>query len=131
MARIANGRAKSVRDLQRKQPIRELYDRILIVCEGKKTEPNYFRLYSGWCRSEGRSFRLRIGLLARSLRTGIGSFEEIRKQARIPTAHICVLYSQLGTQPSQVVEYAVTQFFEKKNAFEKVFAVFDRDDHTS
>lgn len=99
MARIANGRAKSVRDLQRKQPIRELYDRILIVCEGKKTEPNYF--------------------------------EEIRKQARIPTAHICVLHSQLGTQPSQVAEYAVTQFFEKKQAFEKVFAVFDRNDHTS
>jgi hypothetical protein len=99
VARIANGRAKSVSGLRRKPPIRELYDRILIVCEGKKTEPNYF--------------------------------EEIRKQARIPTAHICVLHSQLGTQPSQVVEYAVTQFNEKKKAFEKVFAVFDRDDHTS
>jgi hypothetical protein len=69
------------------------------VCEGKKTEPNYF--------------------------------EEIRKEARLTTTDICVLYSKLGTQPLQVVEYAVTQFNQKEKEFEKIFAVFDRDDHYS
>ena len=29
-------------DLKRRRPRREPYDRVLIVCEGEKTEPNYF-----------------------------------------------------------------------------------------
>ncbi|HWS84516.1 MAG TPA: RloB family protein [Ktedonobacteraceae bacterium] len=98
MAQNDHPRVRKPSTLERKKPTRQPYDRILVVCEGKKTEPNYF--------------------------------DEIRKQARIPTAHICVLHSQFGTQPSRVVEYAVTQFYQTK-AFEKVFAVFDRDDHTS
>jgi len=69
-----------------------------VVCEGKKTEPNYF--------------------------------EEIRIEARIPAIHVCVLPSRFGAQPSRVVEFAVAKFKETK-AFEKVFAVFDRDDHSS
>ena len=35
-------RSKAPRDLNRSIPTREEYDRILIVCEGAKTEPNYF-----------------------------------------------------------------------------------------
>ena len=34
---------RSRRKLQRKIAARKPYDRVLIVCEGKKTEPNYFR----------------------------------------------------------------------------------------
>lgn len=33
----------SVADLRRRGPRKEPYDRVLIVCEGEKTEPNYFR----------------------------------------------------------------------------------------
>lgn len=36
-------KAKSARDLLRKQGKRAPYDRVLIVCEGSKTEPNYLR----------------------------------------------------------------------------------------
>lgn len=36
-------RAKQLRALRRNQPKRDSYDRVLIVCEGSKTEPNYFR----------------------------------------------------------------------------------------
>jgi len=35
-------KAQSLKDLKRKKPKRSPYDRILIVCEGKKTEPYYF-----------------------------------------------------------------------------------------
>jgi hypothetical protein len=35
-------RAKSAQKLARRQAKREPYDRVLIVCEGQKTEPNYF-----------------------------------------------------------------------------------------
>lgn len=45
--------------------------------------------------------------------------------------HICISPSQLGTQPLQVVNSAVALFHEKKRAFEKVFAIFNRDDHST
>lgn len=35
-------RAKSVRALSRRKPSREPYPKVLIVCEGEKTEPHYF-----------------------------------------------------------------------------------------
>jgi hypothetical protein len=92
--------------LERKKSRRASYDRILIVSEGSKTEPLYF------C--------------------------EIRSAKRLSTINVQVYGSALGTQPSQVVEYAKSLFEEgdinkgiKKRAFEKVFAVFDRDDHTT
>ena len=69
---------------------------MLIVCEGEKTEPNYF--------------------------------EEIRKSARIAPADIRVIPSELGTQPLRVVESAIREF-SKKKAYDRVYAVFDRDDH--
>lgn len=33
--------------LQRKKALKAPYDRVLIVCEGAKTEPNYFREITG------------------------------------------------------------------------------------
>lgn len=36
-------RARQIPGLARRQPKRSSYDRVLIVCEGSKTEPNYFR----------------------------------------------------------------------------------------
>ena len=92
--------------LARKQGRRASYDRILIVSEGSKTEPNYF--------------------------------EEIRSTYRLHTANVKVLPSELGTAPIQVVEYA-EELFKKGDshkkiqcrAFEKVYVVFDRDEHES
>lgn len=75
---------------------RPAYDRILIVCEGKKTEPLYL--------------------------------EDIRKSFRIPSAHIRVFHSNLGTEPRQVVDFAERKFLETRE-FEWVYAVFDRDSH--
>jgi hypothetical protein len=42
MARDNHPRARHASTLRRKKPTRPPYDRILVVCEGKKTEPNYF-----------------------------------------------------------------------------------------
>jgi len=98
VVRTPKGRAKPADSLRRGQPTREPYERILIVCEGKKTEPNYFN--------------------------------EIRQEVRISTLHIRILHSQEGTQPLQVVSFAEAEF-KKTRQFEKVFAVFDRDDHTT
>ena len=92
--------------LARKQGRRASYDRILIVSEGSKTEPNYFN--------------------------------EIRATYRLPTADVVVLPGQLGSAPIQVVQYAQVLFEQgdshkniQPRAFERVYAVFDRDDHDS
>lgn len=42
MGRDNHPRERQLRKLARKNGARPRYDRILIVCEGKKTEPNYF-----------------------------------------------------------------------------------------
>lgn len=82
--------------LKRGKPKKPPYDRMLIICEGEKTEVNYFRA--------------------------------IRRELRIPSADIEVVHSVLGTQPLQIVESAEARFRASK-AFDRVFAVFDRDDH--
>lgn len=89
---------------ERKLGKRASYDRILIVCEGLKTEPFYF--------------------------------EEIKNTYRLQTTNVKVLPSQLGTESIQVVESARELFLHgdtfrgiRPRAFEKIFAVFDRDDH--
>jgi predicted phosphoribosyltransferase len=105
MARDNSPWERQRQQLQRKRERqRAQCDRVLIVSEGSKTEPNYF--------------------------------EEIRVDKRLPTANIAVSPSEFGTEPIQVVKYA-RELFENGNeykaieprAFERVYSVFDRDDH--
>jgi hypothetical protein len=84
--------------LKRAGARRPPYDRVLIVCEGSKTEPLYF--------------------------------DAIRQANRIPAAHIAIMPSELGTEPRQVVDFAVAHFNRTKQ-FEHVYAVFDRDEHNT
>lgn len=97
-------RVRQAKDLARKNGRRAPYDRILIVCEGSKTEPNYFN--------------------------------EIKQFYRLHTANVEVQHSSLGTCPLQIVKSAEELFLNgnsgkgiQKQAFEQVYAVFDRDDH--
>jgi hypothetical protein len=97
-------RVRQAKDLARKKGNRATYDRILIVCEGTKTEVNYFR--------------------------------EIKKEHHLHNANVEVQHSVLGTCPLQVVKSAEELFLNgssdkgiQKRAFEKVYVVFDRDDH--
>lgn len=85
--------------LDRKKSKRDGNDRCLIVCEGKKTEPNYFN--------------------------------EIRIKFRKDTANTRVMTSNLGTSPMNVAKCAIATFQELKNNFERVYVVFDRDDHAN
>jgi len=97
VARTRHRRETPAQALSRKKGKRPPYQRVLIVCEGSKTEPIYF--------------------------------EDIRKQNRVPSAHIRVIPSD-GTQPRQVVDFAEETFL-KTREYELVYVVFDRDDHTT
>lgn len=106
MARDNSPKERQKKQLERRQGRRATYDRILIVSEGSKTEPNYFR--------------------------------EIRAAYRLHTANVEVQPSEWGTASIQVVQYA-QELFEngdrhknvQRRAFERVYAVFDRDAHGS
>jgi hypothetical protein len=93
---MPRNRSRSSRDLKREKPKRTAKERVLIVCEGSKTEPNYL--------------------------------DEIRQESRISSVDVRVLPSALGTEPKQVVESAEAEF-KRTKGYERVFAVFDRDDH--
>lgn len=95
---------QAARDLKRRAAVRKPYERLLIVCEGEKTEPQYLR--------------------------------EIQQAYRLATAHVQVLHSQIGTEPQQVLEYALTVFKEgdrerglHPREFDRIVVVFDRDEH--
>jgi len=104
MGRDNHPKARHRWRVERKINCRESYDRILIVSEGSKTEPLYFK--------------------------------EIQREFRLHTANVQVQPSEWGTDPRSVVKYAIHLFINgdkhkriQARAFEKVFAVFDRDDH--
>jgi hypothetical protein len=104
MARDNSPQVRQKAQLARRQGKRASHDRILIVSEGSKTEPNYFH--------------------------------EIRQKYRLHTANVAVHHCALGTAPIQVVQYAKSLFENgdvkkqiQPRAFERVYAVFDRDDH--
>lgn len=97
---------QAARDLRRRAAVRQPYDRLLIVCEGEKTEPQYL------C--------------------------EIQQAYRLATTHVQVLHGQFGTEPQQVLKYALAVFKEGAHersvharAFDRIVVVFDRDEHNS
>ena len=104
MVRDNSPKERQRKQLERKRARRAGHDRILIVSEGSKTEPNYFN--------------------------------DIRQTYRLSTANIAVHPSGGGTAPTQVVHYA-RKIFEtghkniQRRSFERIYAVFDRDDHDS
>ncbi len=57
-------------------------------------------------------------------------FEDIRRQLRLPKSQVTVLPPDRGTEPRQVVDYAVEKFLES-NEYDVVYAVFDRDKHNT
>ncbi len=106
MALDNSPRIRQKKQLERKQKRRAVYDRILIVSEGSKTEPMYF--------SEIRSaYRLHTANI------------EVRP-SELGTAPIQVVkYAE---------ELFIQGDRHKKvqpRAFEQVYALFDRDDHQS
>jgi hypothetical protein len=94
------------RQLERKKNQRASYDRVLIVSEGSKTEPDYF----GEIRA---AYRLHTAnVVARFSELGTAPIQVVR-------------YAK------QLFENGDPHKRIRPRAFEQIFAVFDRDDHNS
>ena len=104
MARDNSPKERQRRQLERKQARRASYDRILIVSEGSKTEPNYFREI----RSAHRLQTANVEVQPSELGTEPVQVVQYAKS----------LFEN-GDRYKQI----------QPRAFEQVYAVFDRDDH--
>lgn len=106
MARKGASKARHGKQLERKQARRASYDRILIVTEGSRTEPNYF--------NEIRStFRLHTANV-------------VVRPSELGTAPI-----QVVQYAEQLFMKGDSHRRIQPRAFDQVFVVFDRDDHES
>lgn len=94
-------KARKLRDISRKKRTRELYKRVLIVCEGQKTEPLYFN----------------------SLR------EEYRLQATDICITNAKGSDPMSLVKYAIDLYKDSQ--KVGNDFDFVFCVFDKDDHAN
>lgn len=93
-------KAKQAKDVQRAQASRRRYDKVLIVSEGSKTEPNYFT--------------------------------EIKCHYEIATANIKIS-GECGSDPVSVVNHGIELYKQeiekRKEPYDRVYCVFDRDKH--
>ncbi len=67
----------------------------------------------------------RVLVVCEGAKTVMNYLHEIE---RLASAYVRIIPSELGTDPLKIVESAIAEF-ERTRAFDKVFVVFDRDDH--
>lgn len=106
MARDNSPWERQRKQLERKLNRRASYDRILIVSEGSKTEPNYFREIRAAHRLQTANVEVQPSALGTS------------------SIHV-VKYAR------ELFEKGDRHKHIQPRAFEQVYAVFDRDDHAS
>lgn len=106
MARDNSPKVRNKRQLERKRTSRASYDRILIVSEGSKTEPNYFKEIRSAYRLQTANIEVRASEL------GTAPFQVVE--------YAKALFE--NGDPHKRIQ---------KRSFEHVYAVFDRDDHNS
>lgn len=104
MGRDNSPKERQRRQLERKLNRRESYDRILIVSEGSKTEPNYFKEIRAEYRLHSANVEVQPGALGTQPIQVVEYARELFEKGDI----------HKGIRP---------------RVFEQVYAVFDRDDH--
>lgn len=106
MGRDNQPKERQREQLERKQACRARYDRILIVSEGSKTEPNYFREIRAAYRLHTANVQMRP--------CGSGTQP-----------------LQVVQYAKELFENGDRHKNIQRRAFEQIYAVFDRDDHDS
>lgn len=106
MARGQHTKPRHLKDARRKYPLRPPYDRVLVVTEGLRTEPNYV----GELRSHYKLVSTQI--VIRPCDSGTSPLQVVEYALKL----------LVEGDPHRRIQ---------AGAFEQVYAVFDRDDHES
>jgi hypothetical protein len=104
MARDNSAAERQRKQLERKLGHRASYDRLLIVCEGSKSEPNYFKDIRAAYRLQTANVEVQPS------RFGTGPIQVVQYARSL---------FESGDRYKQI----------QPRAFEQIYAVFDRDDH--
>lgn len=81
-------------------------------------------------RAERRAPYDSVLIVCEGEKTEPGYFEEMRKFLGLSNANIKVCGEECGSSPSSVVDFALTTYRKEKNFFyDRVYCVFDRDQH--
>ena len=96
--RFVRRKPRDAKSLRRRDPRRDSYEVAIILGEGEKTEPNYFR--------------------------------EMRDDLQLNPRNIQVLDCGGGRDPNTLVDKAL-EAYEKDPETDRIFLVFDRDNHTT
>jgi len=94
-------KARGAKDLKRRKARREPFAKVLVVCEGEKTEPHYFN--------------------------------GLKDHYRLNSANVEVC-ADGGSDPLGIYTFALERYEQERAAgdpFDKVFCVFDKDNHTN
>lgn len=94
-------KARKAKDLKRRKAKRAPFAKVLIVCEGEQTEPHYFN--------------------------------ELKDHYKLNSANVEIC-ADGGSDPFGIYDFAMTRYRQEKSAgdpFDKVFCVFDKDDHAN
>lgn len=83
-------KARDARSLKRRQARRSPYDMVLIVCEGEKTEPNYFRALINDLRLNTANIRISKNTAGSSPRNVVDLAREVYKNEQDYDAVFCV-----------------------------------------
>lgn len=94
-------KARSAKQLERKQARRDSYDRVLIVCEGAKTEPHYLKEVIDYYQLNS------------------ANVEVDGRCGSAPSSIVAYAQQRYITEKN------------KNDPFDKVYCVFDRDSHTT
>jgi hypothetical protein len=105
---------------------------------GRDNAPQARQLERSAFKAARRASYARILIVTEGSKTEPLYLKDICTTYRLHSANVAVQPSQLGTAPTQVVQYA-QQLFERGDrdkgirprSFDQVYAVFDRDDHAS
>lgn len=96
-------KARRLKDQQRRIGFCKSYDRVLIVCEGEQTETLYF--------------------------------ESLKQEYDLSSTNVVVTdASSLGSDPMNIIKQAERLYKnsqKENNAFDRVFCVFDKDQHSN
>ena len=104
MARDNSAAERQRKQLERKLGHRASYDRVLIVCKGSKSEPNYFKDIRAAYRLQTANVEVQPS------RFGTGPIQVVQYARSL---------FESGDRYKQI----------QPRAFEQIYAVFDRDDH--
>jgi len=105
---------------------------------GRDNQPKDRQLRRKTAKESNRASYARILIVTEGSKTEPLYLEEIRALYQLHSTNVEVQPSQLGTEPSKVVQYAQQLFSVgdlhrgiRPKSFDKVYAVFDRDAHLS